>query len=155
MMPVSGIVFRYASGAVRADDPNGLTEVFLYDIKSKSTYASGFLAQAPTDSSTILLPVYASDLGITADTGAFDYSGASYSTLDSSLSDEFDQVATYDAYHKAISNGDGATVPVNGTKTVSLTFDPAQINAQAPLGTMVVVVDNKSGKDEALLLPTP
>ena len=149
------IVFSYDSGAVRADDPNGLTEVFLYDIKSKSTYASGFLAQAPTDSSTILLPVYASDLGITADTGAFDYSGASYSTLDSSLSDEFDQVATYDAYHKAISNGDGAEVPVNGSKTVSLTFDPAQIATQSPLGTMVVVVDNKSGKDEALLLPTP
>ena len=88
-------------------------------------------------------------------TGAFDYSGASYSTLDSSLSDEFDHVATYDAYHKAISNGDGAEVPVNGSKTVSLTFDPAQIATQSPLGTMVVVVDNKSGKDEALLLPTP
>ena len=36
-----------------------------------------------------------------------------------------------------------------------LTFDPAQIATQSPLGTMVVVVDNKSGKDEALLLPTP
>ena len=27
--------------------------------------------------------------------------------------------------------------------------------AQQPLGTMVVVLDNKSGQDEALLLPTP
>lgn len=149
------IVFSYDSGAVRAGDPNGLTEVFVYDIAAKATYAAGFYAQAPTDSSTILLPVVASDLGITAETGAFDYSGASYSALDSSLGDEFDGVATYDAFHKAISNGDGATVPVNGTKTVSLTFDAAQIEAQAPLGTMVVVVDNKSGRDEALLLPKP
>ena len=149
------IVFSYDSGAVRAGDPNGLTEVFVYDIAAKATYAAGFYAQAPTDSSTILLPVVASDLGITAETGAFDYSGASYSALDSSLSDEFDSIATYDAFNKAISNGDGATVSVNGTKTVSLTFDAAQIEAQAPLGTMVVVVDNKSGRDEALLLPKP
>ena len=75
--------------------------------------------------------------------------------MELAAADEFDQVATYDAFNKAISNGDGATVPVNGTKTVSLTFDPAQIATQSPLGTMVVVVDNKSGKDEALLLPTP
>jgi subtilisin family serine protease len=149
------IVFSYDSGSIRAGDANGLTEVFVYDIAAKATYASGYLAQAPTDSSTILLPVEASQLGITADTGAFDYTGASYSALDSSLSDEFDSIATYDAFNKAISNGDGATVPVNGTKTVSLTFNPAQIATQSPLGTMVVVVDNKSGKDEALLLPTP
>ena len=54
--------FNRVSGAVRAGDPNGLTEVFVYDIAAKATYAAGFYAQAPTDSSTILLPVVASDL---------------------------------------------------------------------------------------------
>ncbi|MFT3860383.1 S8 family serine peptidase [Micropruina sp.] len=144
-------VFSFDSGAIRDESADGLTEVFLYKIATGDLYASGFLAQAPTDSSTILLPAYASDLGIT---GAFDYSVVSYDATGTD-SDEFDSVASYDPFNKAISNGDTVTVPVNGTKTVGLTFDPTQLATQDPLGTMVVVVDNKSGKNEALLLPAP
>ena len=146
------IVFSYDSGSVRADDPNGVTEVFVYDISSGALSASGFNATAPTDSSTILLPVYASQLGIT---GSFQYSGASYSSLDTSKSDQFTGVAAYDPFHQAISNGAYETVPVNGKKTVRLTIDSTQVAAQKPLGTMVVVFDNKSGQDEALLLNKP
>ena len=146
------IVFSYDSGSVRAQAANGLTEVFVYDINNETMSSSGFNATAPTDSSTILLPVYASQLGIT---GAFRYTGASYSALDSSKSDEFTGVATYDPFHQAISNGAYVEVPVNGKKTVRLTIDKAQLAAQKPLGTMVVVLDNKSGQDEALLLNKP
>jgi hypothetical protein len=70
-------------------------------------------------------------------------------------SDEFTGTATYDPFNPAISNGEYETVPVNGSKKVTLTIDPAQVEAQKPLGTMVVVLENKSGKDEALLLPKP
>jgi len=152
---VDYVVFSADSGLVRSGDPDGVAEVFLYDVAKDATYATGFLAQAPTDSSTILLPVYASQLGISSTTGAFDYSVASSSSIDSSLSDEFYNKASYDPYHPAISNGHGAEVKVNKSQTVRLTVDTAQVNTQKPLGTMVVVLDNKAGEKEALLLNKP
>ncbi|MCW3156595.1 S8 family peptidase [Micropruina sonneratiae] len=149
------IVFSYDSGIIRADDPNGITEVFLYDIANRATYAAGFYAQAPTDSSTILLPVYASDLGISEDSGTFDYGVASYSILNSAAADEMPGLASYNPWQPSISNGGFATVPVNGSRTVEVSVDADAVADQQPLGTMVVVLDNKAGMDEALTLPTP
>ena len=80
---------------------------------------------------------------------------ASYSVIDSSLSDEFYNKANYDPFNPAISNGHSADVRVNRSATVQLTVNSAQVNAQKPLGTMVVVLDNKSGENEALLLNKP
>ena len=75
--------------------------------------------------------------------------------IDDAGEDEMSGVASYDPWAPAISNGHFETVPVNGTRTVRLTVDPTAVEAQQPLGTMVVVLDNRSGQDEALLLPTP
>ena len=44
---------------------------------------------------------------------------------------------------------------MNKSQTVRLTVDTAQVNTQKPLGTMVVVLDNKAGEKEALLLNKP
>lgn len=148
-------VFSFDSGAVRAGDPNGLTEVFVVDIEADELFATGFLAQAPTDSSTILLPVYASDLGLTAKSGAFEYQVASFSSLNEAASDQMPGVATYDPWNKAISNGNLVTVGVNKSATVRLAINDAQVARQKPLGTMVVVLDNRSGVDEALLRDLP
>ena len=149
------IVFSADSGKVRNDDFDGQTEVFIYDIATKALASSGFMAQAPTDSSTILIPVLADDLGITAKTGAFDYTVESYSAVDDTAMDAFTRMASYNPWKPAISNGDLTTVPANGSRTVQLTIDPQGVADQKPLGTMVVVVDNKSGSDEALLLRRP
>ncbi len=149
------LVFCTDSGYIRTGEQDGVTEVFVYDIAKKALSASGYLAQAPTDSSTVLLPVAAADLGITDESGAFDYTVASYSQLDDAGSDEFDDWARYDPWRPAISNGDFVNVPVNGSRTVPVTYDLSAVESQRPLGTMVVVLDNRSGKDEARLLPTP
>ncbi len=149
------IVFSADSGQVREDYADGQVEVFIYDIAKKALAGSGFMAQAPTDSSTILIPVLADDLGITAKTGAFRYTVESYSAVDDTAMDAFTRMASYNPWKPAISNGDLTTVPVNGSRTVRLRIDPQAVADQKPLGTMVVVVDNKSGRDEALLLRRP
>lgn len=141
------IVFSYDSGAVRAGDADGLAEVFVVNAKTGALGASGFLTQAPTDSSTALLPVYASDLGIT---GAFDYTVATYGT--SGGSDEASGWATYDPTAPAIGNGQYVDVPRFGSASVDVAVDAAQVAAQKPLGSMVVVYDNPSGAGEALLV---
>ena len=149
------VVFSADSGQVRAGDPNGETEVFVYDVANDELGASGFLAMAPTDSSTILLPIYASDLGISASSDPFSYRVSSISSVDPSFGDEMPTWAAYDLANPAIANGELVNVKVNKTATVKLAVDTAAVARQKPLGTMVVVFDNKSGKDEALLLPTP
>jgi subtilisin family serine protease len=142
------IVFSYDSGAVRAGDINGVTEVFAQNIATGGLIATGFLAQAPTDSSTILLPVWASDVDVA---GEFDYTVQSFS-ITSSAQDAFSGTATYDPTAPAISNGQFVTVPKRGKANVSVTVDRDAYKTQKPLGSMVVVHDNRSGSGEALLV---
>ncbi len=145
------VVFSYDSGALRADEYDGLTEVFVYDVAGDALFAAGYLAQAPTDSSTILLPVDASSLGLTEAKGSFGYSVASYS-IEGPWGDEMPGTAAYNPWAKAIADGDYVTVERRGTQTVTVAVDQLAAKAQKPKGLMVVVYDNRSGEPEALLL---
>ncbi len=143
------VVFSYDSGAVRSGSVDGVAEVFVQNVKTGALTPSGFLAQAPTDSSTILLPVNLADLKIT---GPFDYTVQSFSvTTDGS--DAFAGTATYNPGDPAITNGQYEVVPKGGRASVTVRTDASAYAAQKPLGAMVVVVDNESGADEALLVP--
>ena len=147
------VVFSYDSGAASTGDPDGLTGVYVYDVAANALVSSGYYAQAPTDSSTILLPVLASDLvpdGATL--GAFSYTVSSSSLEDSAAYDEFDDWAGYNPSAKAIADGDYVTVARHRTVTVPVAVDGAALALQKPKGVMVVVYDNKSGAREALLL---
>ena len=153
------LVFSFDSGAIRSGSFNGLTEVFLQEFDEDGAllpgvYASGFLATAPTDSSTILLPVFAGDLGVTTTSGGFGYTVKSYS-LEGPGADEFSGSASYDPWAKAIEDGQFAELPATWKKkpvTVAAAIDPALWAEQQPLGLMAVVLDNKSGASEAVLI---
>lgn len=79
--------------------------MFLQNAETGALYAAGFLSQAPTDSSTVLLPLYADSVAVD---GAFDYTVATQGRAGGV--DTVDAVATYDASAPAISNGDSVTV---------------------------------------------
>jgi hypothetical protein len=66
--------------------------------------------------------------------------------------DAFSSTATYDPTAPALSNGQFVTVPKRGSASVKVDIDRKAYNAQKPLGSMVVVFDNKSGASEALLV---
>ena len=145
------IVFATDSGALRTGDHDGLTEVFTYDVNSGGLFASGFFADAKTDTSTVLLPVYASDLGITAQ---FEYVVTSFSGEDSALWDDATGSALYNPWARAI--GDGGWFDVApGAKgaTGQVAVNPTRIAAQKPKGIMLVVQDNAAGAPEAVLVP--
>ena len=145
-------VFSADSGLVRAGEPDGYSEVFIANARTGALSSTGFYAQAPTDSSTILLPVYAGDLGLTATKGDFAYSAAGYS----SVNDGYDQAtgtATYNPWSPALSNGQYAELKPGGQKTgVPVDVNAAAFAAQNPLGVMVVLPDNASGASQALLI---
>jgi len=147
------VVIGYDSGYIRNGEYNGLVESFVMDVKTGETFPSGYLAQAPTDSSTILLPVDASTLGLTSAAGAFDYTVASYSILGLG-EDSFGDWASYDPFNKAFSDSDQAMVGRNKTAKLTVVANQAAYVAQKPKGLMVVSLDNKSGASEAELLGT-
>lgn len=145
------VLFATDSGAIRAGDFDGVSEVFLYEVATKDVYVTGFLAQAPTDSSTILLPAYASFLGLKADSGAFSYTVSSYTAEDAAAGDAMAGPASYDPWHKPFDDGSGATVPRNGTANVAISVNLSNVMDQKPKGLMVAVLDNQAGSKEALL----
>jgi subtilisin family serine protease len=145
------VVFSADGGQVTAGSPSGISQVFAYDLANKKLVATGFNATAPTDSSTIELPVFASDLGITSDSPTFDYSVQSDSLVTSGT-DAFNGIATYNAWAPALENGQFETVPVGGTIKVSVGVDASAFTVQKPLGVMTVVLDNASGSSEAILM---
>lgn len=145
------IVFATDSGVIRRGEPDGVTEVFIQDIRTGAVTSSGYLALAPTDSSTIELPVTASALGLRSSSGSFSYTVAGYG-VDSGEDTFGSQWARYNPWQRAIGDGAGLTVAVNRSARASLATTAAEISRQKPRGVMVVTPDNPSGSGQAALL---
>ncbi len=139
------------SGAIRTGSFNGLLEVFLVNNATGVLGVGGFLATSPTDSSTLLLPIRANSIGLTAADGAFSYDAVSFSLEGPGL-DVVDGVATYNPFDKAIQDGQYVEVPRGGSVAVPIAIDPVAFNQQDPLGIMVVGIDDAAGKLEADLV---
>lgn len=149
------IVFSYDSGALRSKSPDGLAEVFLYDVATRKTTATGYLTVAPTDSSSVELTVDASTLGLTADKGTFTYSVLAQSGFDSTKSDET-TTASYNPWSKVYTDGgtiDLAPDWMSAETTVQFDSKAYQANPDAGRGLLLVVLDNASG-NEGIVIPT-
>ncbi|MEP7308385.1 MAG: S8 family serine peptidase [Acidobacteriota bacterium] len=129
---VAAAVLNLATGAVRAT----------------------FLAVAPTDANTILLPVLASDLGLTAASPRFSYGAQIFDLLGVS-GDFIPSTARFNAFENAISTGAYAVVGPGDKAFVPLSLDPAEWSATPALGLMVVSLDNfwAGDHEQAQLIP--
>ncbi len=148
------ILIAVDSGLVRTGFVDGQVEVFLLDVETDALFATGFGGVAPTDSGTVLLPVWASDLGLTAGDGLFEYQVASYS-LTSDATDVMTGRAGYNPWSPALTNGQYGQVAVGDELTLEFAADASSRAKQKPKGVMAVVYDNAAGAAEALLVPTP
>lgn len=143
-------VFAMDFGLVTAGAADGMNAVFTMDL---ATNAMGvyYLASSPTDSSTLLMPVPMSVLGITKDT-TFSYEVASFDVAGAGF-DVMDGRAVYQPGHKAFdTEGFYTEVAPGAAQKLQITADPQAWAKQRPLGQMVVVMDNAAGADEAILL---
>ncbi len=147
------IVSAVDSGLVRSGSADGRNEVFVYNVATKATTAAGYMAFSPTDNSTTLLPVKASTLGITQASGTFSYTGKISSIANGAATDAFDGTAKYNPWKPAIENGQSVSLKVGARHVkVPSRVDAAAFADQRPEGVMVVVMDNTSGPNEAILL---
>ncbi|MGC9670918.1 S8 family serine peptidase [Planosporangium sp. 12N6] len=115
-----------------------------------------FLADAPYDSSTIVLPVLTSQLCdagspcLSKDNPRLRYHVTSFGLTDNT-SDTVDGTATFNAFTPAVSTGMFDTVKPNKSATEKVTLNATEFAKSPALGLMVVSHDNRS-TDEAQLI---
>jgi len=137
-------------GAITAGVSNGRLASVLINLKTGAALIR-FLADAPTDGSTVLLPVLASDLGITAANPRLTYSAQVFNLLDGSAA-ALPGTASFNAFTPAVSNAMFVPVAPNATATVPVTVDPVEFAKTPALGVMVVIEDNRAGAPQARLI---
>ena len=143
-------IFDIDLGVVSGGDPNGQMIAAILNLNTGDLVAD-FFAVAPTNSSTILLPVMASTIGITPASPRLTYSVMAFD-LSSDDSDAFEAAASFNVFTPAISNGDFVVVDPDGFVSVAVTLNPAEAAITPAKGLMIVTQDNKNGAKEADLI---
>jgi subtilisin family serine protease len=143
------ILFSADIGAVTAGSANGQIGTFLVNLKTGAEFAE-FNADAPTDGSTVLLPVFASDLGISPTNPRFTYTMNAFD--DTGAGEALTGTASFNAFKPSVSNALFVPVGPNLTVDVPVSIDPVEFQKTPALGFMIVTEDNHSGEDQANLL---
>ncbi len=145
-------------GAITAGAFNGRMGSFVFGLRSGAGFLD-FLAIAPTDSSTALLPVRSSRLCLpnepclSAANPRITYRAVAFDLINGGV-DEVKGTAKYNVWASAISQGGFTTVAPGATdSTVGIAVNSAEWKLTPAKGLMVVTLDNKSGDDEAQLIP--
>jgi minor extracellular serine protease Vpr len=144
------VIFNIDFGLLTTGNFNGQEVAAIVNLATGDLVAD-FFAVAATNSSTILLPVLASTLGITPANARLTYSAIGFDLL-SNDSDAFAEAASFNAFNSAISNGDFVLVPPDGLVSVPVTTNLAEAEITPAKGLMVVTQDNKNGPKEADLI---
>ncbi len=147
------IVIGFDLGALTAGSFNGIPAVFVLDLATGGLSFTGFGASAPTDSSTYLMPVLASDIGLTAASGGFSYGVESYS-LEGAGSDAMRGTASFDPWNPALVSDEEfpyREVAPGGSATFELALNGKTYAKQKPLGVMIVSPDDAAGAEVQLI----
>jgi hypothetical protein len=151
------IIIGVDQGIVQAGVFNGRMAAFVFSTRSSGA-SINFLATAPTDSSTALLPVLSSQLCragepcLAAANPRLTYHAFGFDVI-SDFVDVVAGSAKYNAFSSSISQGDFETLRKGESLAVPITINPAEWAQTPALGTMIVTLDNTAGQGEAALLP--
>ncbi len=140
-------------GAITTGSFDGRLGSFVFDLKTGDG-SIFFLATAPTDSSTVLLPFLTDQTDLSATNPSFTYSATTLS-VEGPESDVVAGTASYNAYAPAISQGQFVSVAPGATATVDVSINKGEFAKTPPKGLMVVGIDNPAGASEAQLIAIP
>jgi len=145
------LVFNGDFGRATGGASNGQEVALILNLHTNALSAD-FFAVAPSNASTMLLPVLGEDIGVTSANPRLSYQVLSFDLL-SDDSDSFGtSSASFNAFQSAVSTGDFVTVDPNAAIGVTISVDPAEFTVTPPLGLMIVSQDNKNGAKEVNLL---
>ena len=151
------VVFGVDDGAVRTGDFTGVMGSFVQDLRTGAISTAG-LAAAPTDGSTALIFAFVSQLCrtgspcLSASNPRLAYEVVGFDILNGG-SKAVEGVAKFNAFSSSISQGAFLTVAPGASDSTTISVNGTEALQTPALGVMVVTLDNKSGDDEAQLIP--
>jgi len=111
-----------------------------------------FAATAPTDGTTVRMPLVAADAGITATNPRFSYVARTIDRLTGNV-DTISTPASFNAYNSSISTGAFFTLPPGANASVPVSINRAEFRLTPALGQMIVSLENRAREgNQALLL---
>jgi minor extracellular serine protease Vpr len=143
------ILFSQDVGLIETGSQNGQIGTFLFNLATGALFAE-FAADAPTDGSIVLIPVLASDLGISPTNPRFTYTVNAFD--DTGAGESVAGTASFNTFSPSVSNALFVPVAPDTRVDVPVAIDPVEFQLTPALGFMVVTEDNVSGASEANLL---
>jgi minor extracellular serine protease Vpr len=131
----------------------GVMAVAVFNL-AKGTGVLEFAATAPTDGTTVLMPLIAADAGITATNQRFSYTARTRDLLTGNI-DTITSAASFNAFKSSISTGAFVTLPPGTNASVLLSINRTEFQLTPALGEMIVSLENRArgeGGRQALLL---
>ncbi len=144
-------VFSYDYGLFTTGAYSGQIAAVVHNLATNKYFAD-YLAVAPDDGSTVLLPVLAASVGLTSGNPRCSYSAESFDRFGSDT-DTIAGPARFNAFTNSISTATFASVAPNSSVGVPLSINAAEWPNSPALGVMIVSRDNFSGDQQAQLLP--
>ena len=147
------IVFSADFGLVTAGAFNGQYVSFVHNVATGVATAQ-FNATAPTDSSTVILTVFASAIGLSAAEPSFSYRavGFNFRGNDDNVLGETGRFRAFGASAISMTTSAQPVAP-NATVNVPFTTNATEWAQTPPKGILVVVRDNVAGAAEVRTLP--
>lgn len=141
-------------GAVLAGAFDGRFASFIFEVADDGSLGlvNAWVALAPMNGSTMLLPTLASDIGVTSESSTFTYAVGAFSIVPEGLVD-LTEGAAYDAFAPAVSNGDFVPLGPGETASLTLSYDRSLVAKTKALGWMVVTLDDPNGAPQADTIP--
>ena len=153
------VTFAADTGLILEGAVDGTLTAFTVDADT-GILVDAWAATAPANGSTVLLPVLASSIGATANSGPIALTATGLTILDGSIAaDEIDASAVFDPFAPALSQGDFVELPPGERASIPVTVNEAELANQTARGWLVVTLDDRAGRPEAdrvrLDLPAP
>jgi hypothetical protein len=136
-------------GNIESGSNSGVQITVLFDLATGAGIEE-FLVDSPTDGSTLLLPVLASDMGVSPASPRFSYTETTHDLLDGTQA-SLPGSASFNAFSPSISNALFVPVARNATVQVPVSIDPTEWTVTPARGLMIVVEDNFSGAQAELI----
>jgi subtilisin family serine protease len=143
-------VFAFDLGAITTGSFSGQVASVVLNLHTGKVRIR-FLATAPTNGTTLLLPVVASDVGITTANPRFTYTAQSFDLL-GTASDATAGTASFNAFNNSISTGAFDLLPPGTTASEPISIDRTEFALTPALGAMVVSLENMTKENRQALL---
>jgi minor extracellular serine protease Vpr len=130
---------------------NGRMATAVFNLATGAGFLEFMDTPAPTDGSTVLMPVVAADAGITSANPRFSYTARSTDRFTGAV-DAITTPASFNAFDSSVSTGAFVTLPPGTGASVPLVINRQEFRKTPALGQMVVSLENTNREGQQALL---